>query len=416
MKKIYSSIDIGTDTIKLVVCELYNSKLNLLAASSVKSKGIKKGLIVDPKEAEISIKQAFDEVEAMLGIKIKQVIANIPAYFAEYNVVRSKIDITSEDKLITGEDIIKVLDESMESYDMTNREVVNLLPIDFGLDNERRVKDPKGLTSSSLEAKFVMATAPKKSVYSVVGILNNMGIDIADISFGTVGDIYTFKNPSLDTKVGCIINIGHETTTISLYNKGVAVKSSVICMGSKNITNDLAYMYKIGIEEANKIKEKFALAHKKYASSSEFYEVEDEETGEIIRINQLEASEIVMARINEILELSDKEINSLTSHKIEYIIVTGGMSNMPHFEYCLGEHFKDVAYIGNITIMGIRNNKYSVALGNILCFVSKLNLKGVKATMVEKQSGEEIGVPSKNSISISSESMISKVFGYFFGQ
>lgn len=416
MKKIYSSIDIGTDTIKLVVCELYNNRLNLLAASSVKSKGIKKGLIVDPKEAEISIRQAFNEVEAMLGIKIKQVIANIPAYFAEYNIVRTRIDISSEDGIITGEDIVKVLDESMEQYDDPDREVVNLLPIDFGLDNQRIVKDPKGLKSSILESKSIMATAPKKSVYSVVGILNNMGIDIADISFGPVGDIYTFKNPSLDTKVGCILNIGHETTTISLYNKGVAVKSSVICMGSKNITNDLAYMYKIGIEEANKLKEKFALAHKKYASSSEYYEVLDEETNNIIKINQLEASEIVMARINEILELSDKEINSLTSHKIEYIIVTGGMSNMPHFEYCLSEHFKDVAYVGNITIMGIRNNKYSVALGNILCFVNKLNLKGVKATMVEKQSGEEIGVPSKNSISISSESMISKVFGYFFGQ
>jgi hypothetical protein len=123
-----------------------------------------------------------------------------------------------------------------------------------------------------------------------------------------------------------------------------------------------------------------------------------------------------MARINEILELADKEINSLTSHKIEYIIVTGGTSNMQHFEYCLGEHFKEIAYVGNITIMGIRNNKYSVALGNIICFVSKLKLKGVKATMVEKQSGEEIGIPSKNSINISSESMISKVFGYFFGQ
>ena len=89
---------------------------------------------------------------------------------------------------------------------------------------------------------------------------------------------------------------------------------------------------------------------------------------------------------------------------------------MPHFEYCLSEYFKEIAYIGSINVMGIRNNKYSVALGNIIHFVSKLNLKGVKATMVEKQSGEEIGIPTKNSINISSESMISKVFGYFFGQ
>lgn len=415
MKRIYSSIDIGTDTIKLVVCELYNNRLNLLAASSVKSKGIKKGLIVDPNEATISIKQAFDEVESMLGIKIKQVIANIPAYFAEYNIVKSIVDVDSEDQVITGEDIVKVLDESMDSNTEVNREMVNLLPIDFTLDNGERVKDPKGMISKTLQSRAIIATAPKKSVYSVVGILNNMGIDIADISFGSVGDIYTFNNSSLDSKIGCILNIGHETTTISLYNKGVAVKSSVICMGSKNITNDLAYMYKISIEDANMIKEKFAFAHKKYASSNEFYELLDENNN-IVRINQLEASEIVMARINEILDLADKEINSLTSHKIEYIIVTGGTSNMQHFEYCLGEHFKEIAYVGNITIMGIRNNKYSVALGNIICFVSKLKLKGVKATMVEKQSGEEIGIPSKNSINISSESMISKVFGYFFGQ
>ena len=414
MKRIYSSIDIGTDTIKLVVCELYNSRLNLLAASSVKSKGIKKGLIVDVEEATLSIKQAFDEVESMLGIKIKQVIANIPPYFAEYNIAKSKIDI-EEDAIITGEDIVKALDETIVNQQEVNREMVNLIPIDFTLDDQTKVKDPKGHKSKVLWSRSIMATAPKKSVYSVVGILNNMGIDIADISFGTVGDIFTFRNSSIDTKVGCILNIGHETTTISLYNKGVTVKSTVICMGSKNITNDLAYMYKIDIEEANKIKERFALAHKKYANSNDYYEVLDE-NGNLVKINQLEASEIVMARINEILDLADKEINSLTSHKIEYIIVTGGMSNMPHFEYCLSEHFKEIAYVGNINIMGIRNNKYSIALGNILYFVSKLNLKGVKATMVEKQSGEEIGVPSKNSINISNESMISKVFGYFFGQ
>ena len=71
MKRIYSSIDIGSDTIKVVVCELYKNKLNLLAASSVKSKGIKKGLITDFEQAERSIKQAFVEIEEMLGIQIK---------------------------------------------------------------------------------------------------------------------------------------------------------------------------------------------------------------------------------------------------------------------------------------------------------------------------------------------------------
>lgn len=415
MKRIYSSIDIGTDTIKLVVCELYNNRLNLLAASSVKSKGIKKGLIVNPNEATISIKKVFDDVEAMLGIKIKQVIASIPSYFAEFNIIKGKINI-NEEEIITGNEIVEVLDNAMGSRNEVNREMVNILPIDFTLDGKTGIKDPKGLKGNILEVRAIMATAPSKMVYSIVGILNNLGIDIVDISFGSVGDIYTFNNSSLQDKIGCVINIGHETTTISLYNKGTIVKSSIICMGSKNITNDLAYMYKIDIDQAEKVKQKLALAHKKYASSSEYMDIVSNEYDSIMRINQLEASEVVMARINEILELSNKEINSLTSHEIEYIIITGGISNMPHFEYCIDDYFKNVAFIGNITIMGIRNNKYSSALGNILYFISKLELKGVKATMVEKQTSDEIGIPTKNGISISRESMIGKVFGYFFGQ
>ena len=45
MKHIYTSLDIGSDSIKTVVCELYQNKLNLLASSSYQSKGIKKGFI-----------------------------------------------------------------------------------------------------------------------------------------------------------------------------------------------------------------------------------------------------------------------------------------------------------------------------------------------------------------------------------
>ena len=60
MEHVYSSIDIGSDTIKLVVCELYKNHLNLLAATSTPAKGIKRGLIVDPKLAKEAIKNAFD--------------------------------------------------------------------------------------------------------------------------------------------------------------------------------------------------------------------------------------------------------------------------------------------------------------------------------------------------------------------
>ena len=110
MKHIYTSLDIGSDSIKIVVCELYQNKLNLLASSSYKSKGIKKGLIVDVEKASESIKYAIKDVKDMLGIDIDKVIVSVPSYFNEYSVAKAEIQIENENSIVTYDDIRNVLE------------------------------------------------------------------------------------------------------------------------------------------------------------------------------------------------------------------------------------------------------------------------------------------------------------------
>ena len=114
MKYVYTSVDIGSDTIKVVVSELFDNKLNLLAASSVKSRGIKKGLITNGKEASISLKKAIKEVEDMLGFKIKKVIASIPNYFSEFVMVKAENEF-EEETTITGKEIVDTLQKAMKT-------------------------------------------------------------------------------------------------------------------------------------------------------------------------------------------------------------------------------------------------------------------------------------------------------------
>ena len=87
MKHVYTSVDIGSDSIKVVVCELFQNKLNLLAASSYRSSGIKKGLITDVEKASNCVREAMKDVEQMIGIPIRRVVASIPSYFAEYSKI-----------------------------------------------------------------------------------------------------------------------------------------------------------------------------------------------------------------------------------------------------------------------------------------------------------------------------------------
>lgn len=407
MKQIYTSVDLGSDTIKVVVCELFNNKLNLLAASSIKSGGIKRGLITDVEEASRSLKEAITKVEEMLGIKITKVIASLPSYSTDFEVLKEKIDI---EKLVTKENIEEVVGKALENSKVKDKELVTVMPIDFMVDNEI-TKSPRNLEGSHLSVRLVAVHTPRKNLLSVVKLFEYSGIEVVDVTLNSIGDMYARKEKTYYEKIGAIINIGHETTTISLYNKGILVKSSVLNIGGKNITKDIAYIYQISTLDATNIKKTFALAHKKYASINDTYEVENKQK-EKIKIKQYEVSEVAMARIEEILNLAKKEIKIMTKNEIDYILVTGGTSNMSNFNIIAEEILGKKARVESIKLIGLRHNKYSSAIGNIVYFVNKLKLKGYEYTMIDEKSQEDISSPKK----ISNDTMFGKVYSYFFGE
>lgn len=414
MKYIYSSVDIGSDTIKVVVCELFNSKLNLLAASSVKSNGIKKGLITNGKEASISLKKAINEVEDMLGIKIKKVLATIPNYFAEFIMVEGNVHY-DEQRVITGDEIVEVLKDAMNKDVPENKVMVTTMPIDFKVDHEDNVKDPKGMPVTDFSVRAIMVVTPKKNILSVSTLLEDAGLEVTDITLSSIGDMASMKSKNVKSGVGAVINIGHETTSISLFNKGIIVNNSVLGLGGKNIDNDISYMYKVTHNEARRIKEKFALAHKKYASKGDFIEAMNKD-GETIKISQYEVSEVVMARIEEILILAQKEINTLTKRDIDYILITGGTSSMTNFSLIAEETLGEKAIVSDIHLVGLRNNKYSACVGNIAYFISKMKLKGKMYSMIDKEEMDDISRGKDGVFTLSEESMLGKVFGYFFSE
>ena len=412
MKHIYTSVDLGSDSIKVVVCELYQSALNLLAATSYPSRGIKNGLIIDPALVEESIRLALNEVESMLGVKIKSVMVSVPSYQAAFTAIQGKIDVGG---VVTTEHINAVLNEAYREKPLDDKEMVTLVPIDFSTDTEERIKDPKGRDTESLLVRAVMVSVPKKNIYSVLGLLEKMGLEVVDVMTESIGDMNTFKNKENSDKVGAIINIGSDTTSVSLYNKSVVIKNSIIGMGGRNIDNDIAYIYKLLPKDAVKIKETFALASSKYASGVEYIEVNDK-FGDVRKISQKEVSGLVQSILEEILVLARKEINLLTKQTVNYIIITGGISSMANFSVVMEYMLGPIASIGTIKIPGIRNNKYSVALGNIVYFINKLKLKGIDYTMINGDEMETLSSNQKGFVSISSESMLGKVFGYFFNE
>ncbi|MDD4644177.1 MAG: cell division protein FtsA [Bacilli bacterium] len=413
MKRIYACIDIGSSSIKLLVGEMFKGRLHVLASSSVKSTGIKKGLIVDANELLSAIKLVISNIEGKLGIKVSKVIASVPPYLAKYKEVDGYSTITNEDKKVTSNDITRALQACVYNKVGEEEELVTILPIEFVVDNKAGIKDPKGMVGNKLGVRAMMVTTSKHSLYSIVSILESLGLEVADISFGIIGEYFEYRTKEMDKSSGAIINIGADLTNVAVFEKGIITASQTIPIGARNIDNDIAYIKKISKEDALKLKETFAIANRHYAQGSETVEVIDVFKKET-RLNQLEISEIVMSRLIEILKLAKKQASLLTNKENSYIIITGGITEMPGMTSLLGEVFGDEARIGNIETLGIRDNKYAASSGMIKCFHNKLELRNKEYSMFSSEAVEELVSSKKGSIKITEDSVLGKIFGYFF--
>lgn len=412
MRKIIASLDIGTSSVKLIVAEIVKSRTNILAVAETESKGIKNGLIVSKETLTPVLKETIKKAEDMIGLKIRKMIVTVPSFNPEFIISEGSTSITNEDKIVRGIDIVRAMQASVYNKIPSGLELVGIVPTSFTINEEEQVKSPLNIMANKLAVKTVVTMIPRKNAYAIIDCLEKLGIEVIDISLTSVGDYYSLKNEKLNNLVGAIINIGSATTTISIFNKGVLTNTKVLEIGGQNIDNDISFIYKVTKNEAKKIKENLGLAHKRMAQASATLEITNK-LGEQVEINQYELSEIIMMRLEEILNLAKKQINLLTKKEIHYIIVTGGVSEMADFYLTLESVFGRNATLAKIHEIGVRNNKYSAGLGLIKYYNSKLKLRDKEFSIFTLEEQEELGGKHKK-INISDNSVLGKLFGYFF--
>ena len=412
MRKIFSAIDIGSNSIKIVVCELFNDKLNVLASTNYPSIGISEGVVVDENMVKETLIKAIHEIDTSLGLKIDKAIINVPMYDAEFMVNEAKVTITNSDKLVTGNDMVNVLQTSIYNKIPKSRELVTIWPIKYRVDTiDQDIQKPRGIKANTLSASSMCTTVPKKNIYKIISILQQMNIEVIDILFGIIGDYFEFHNKQTDSAVTGVINIGSDKVELAVFNEKVIYNSKTLKIGSSQIDSDISYIYNINKKQAKKIKEVFALAHKDFASNSDIYEITNK-SGIKTKINQFEVSEIVMSKSKEILDFAKKALNDLTKKEISYIIITGGIVNMPGFDILCKEIFSQQIILGPIKTIGVRDNSYSQAIGMIKYFIDKLSIRGKDYTMFDEVKQLELVENRKNNSN--GNTVFGKFFNYLF--
>lgn len=409
LRKIFASIDIGTYSIKFVVGEYFNQKFYVLASHCINSKGVKKGLIVEPNLVIDAIKNGINEINAMLGLEVKKVIVNVPDYNAKFQMVKGSVDIR-DNGTVMADDVNRVIKDSIYNRLDENFELVTMLPIDYTLDGVKGISKPIGKSGQKLEINGIMISTPKKNIYSVLNVLEGAGLEVVDIVINGLSSYYELRDERLDKKDGAVIDLGHETTNISIFEKGKLVSNETLQIGGINVEKDLAYVFGVSIFEGRTLKEKFASAHKRFCQLNEIYEVKNT-IGESIKLNQLEVSEVAMSRMLELLNLAKKQIRMLSNVEVSYIVITGGLTEMKSFKNLAYEVFGKDVVVYTVTALGCRDNKYTNALGMIKYFIDKMESRGKEVSMFSLE--EETALVTPSSKLKKDNVIVNKIFGNF---
>ena len=360
------------------------------------------------------LKLAIDDINSRINVNIKKAILIMPCLDAQYSLVHGNIPIINDEKMVTQKDIIRVQNACLNEV-LPNMELVSITPIDFTIyengSEMETLKDPINKICDRLAIRAMLALVPKQNVISYVKVVEAAGIQVVDLELSSICDYEQVKNDEMDNLCGALINIGKDSTVVSVFNKGIITNSSTLKIGSKVIDEDISYIYYTSKKTARKIKENFGIANPRYASKSETYEVRDINE-KLVSINQFELSQIINKRLSEILNVAKNELKVLTNKQIRYIMVIGGITDMPGINFVLEDMFGKDAKTYSLNTLGIRKARFITVSGAIKHFIKKIKFKEKQYSMFSSDDADNL-VHSKTRIG-RSDSVFARVFSYFF--
>lgn len=319
-------IDIGTSKVSSVIAEINNfNQLEIIAIAECKCFGMKKTKITDEDEIASAIGKTISEVEAQGNIKINSAYVTIPGKYVQ--IVQNSIVKEARDKFagITSKDINSAMLQLRDIDLPEDKVVIDLIKNQFILDNGRTVEDPVGALSSTVTVTGQVILADKDYVRQLTNIFKKANIEID----GIIPNVLAERSLILDVNEMndnvMILDIGAGNTDIGVFNGSNFVYANTIPLGGDNITNDIAQVFYISEEEADRLKKQYALALKSFIDNDTdimLTTYKGDERNKVIKSSEL--IEVIEARIEEIFSLVNKQITSLgIKSNINNVILTG---------------------------------------------------------------------------------------------
>lgn len=407
-------LDIGSSNVYGAVGKVDNrGEIRIIGITAVKCNGLKKSVVVDIDSTSQSIKECIKNLERMVDISISDVYITLPAGISELVWNKGIVAVSSDDKEIRENDVLRVMDAARLISVPQDKEIIGVVPHQYIVDGYDHIIEPIGMSGTRLEVDAQIVLAQSTVVNNLRKSINRAGIHIAGevLQQQAISQVVSTKE---EIEMGvALVDIGAQTTDICIYKRGNLCYTSMVPLGGDNITNDISICLKIPFAEAEKLKIKYGDLSKEYDKESKKISVNAGYNHSIeADIGYLQ--DIIEARTEEILYyVRDKLKESKYGNEVSGVVIVGGGLTLfkganEYASKILGKSVKN----GFPTYIGAASPIYVSAVGIIKDVASSLRINK-EFEKFEK----EVSINSKIKTDVSKkedgDSFVSKLKGFF---
>ena len=332
--KIITGLDIGTSKIKVLSVIKNSGKdgFEFLISKEGPSAGVKKGIVVDASKTAQAISSIIKEVEQETGQEIENVYANAGGKHIFCVSSKGLVSVSRADQKISESDINRVLQNAQTFPLDSNKEILEIFTKEFIVDGVGNIKEAVGMQGVRLEAEVLAICGFTPYIRNINQSVSESGLDVDGLTPSIIASsksVLTSKDKDLGVMM---LNIGAGTTEMAVYEEGNLIHTASFPVGSGNITNDIAILLRVDIDTAERIKLEFGFCGKsKTRKKGKKIKIEGEEG---ISFTEKELSQIIEARVSEILNLANEELKKISREKLlpSGVVLIGGGAKLPNIK------------------------------------------------------------------------------------
>src|SRR5882724_4445813 len=334
-----SSIIVGLEAGTSKVCAVAGEvtaqgALNIIGVGQARSRGVRKGEIVDVALASEDIRNAIVEAEQMADVEIRSVYLGVSGGHVRGFNNRGVHPVVSADREITQQDVDDVIKNAKAINLPAENAVLHAIRQHFLVDGQNGIADPVGMLGARVEVDMHVVHGNFNRLQNPIRAVKGLQLEVEAIVLNGLGSALALLTPEQKELGALIIDIGGGTTEYVVCADGIVKHTGLLAVGGDHVSNDLAYGLKVSLSCAEQLKIEHGSALVDENAKGQTVALTKSHGLAERSINLEHLRRIMSLRLAEIFQLIAQEIGQtgLLDYLRAGVFLCGGAARVPQIE------------------------------------------------------------------------------------